>query len=512
MLTDKDILTAELKGSLLEFTKFFYYILTGRKFVVSEPAGRESHHITIAKALVKAARLQIPTHRLIINTPPGSGKSTLLCMWVAWTMSQNPDSKYIYCSYSKTLADKQTEMIKRIMMLPEYESLFDIQIRRDSKAKDYFQTTAGGIVAAAGSTGTVTGLSAGSPALERFSGALICDDLLSAVDAHSNTIRESVNEAFSGTLMTRLRGKNTPAIVVGQRLHEADICAHLLDGKDGYDWTKVIIKSVDEAGNIMYPEVYSRDMLLKKKETDPYVFSSQYQQEPIPAGGALFKEDWFVLLDEEPEILYSFVVADTAETSKSYNDATAFGFFGVYEIEHQGRKTGEYGLHWIDAWELRIEPKDLKDSFLDFWGSCMRYKMPPKMAAIEKKSTGVTLISLLEEIRTIRVVDIPRTRESGSKTKRFLDAQPSIAERRISLPRYGKHTRLCLEHMVKITANDSHAHDDLADILVDAIRMALQDKSIIMNKINEPDYSSVAQTLSFHSNKISRLKRNAYSK
>ena len=67
-------------------------------------------------------------------------------------------------------------------------------------------------------------------------------------------------------------------------------------------------------------------------------------------------------------------LADTAETAKSYNDATVFSFWGVYEIESYGVKTGQYGLHWIDTLECRVEPKDLKGTFLEFWQQCMRYQ------------------------------------------------------------------------------------------------------------------------------------------
>jgi len=77
-----------------------------------------------------------------------------------------------------------------------------------------------------------------------------------------------------------------------------------------------------------------------------------------------------------------------------------------------GRKTGEIGLHWLDCQELRVEPKDLKDCFLDFWQDCMRYRLPPLMAAIEKKSTGTTLISVLQELRGMQIRNIERTRES----------------------------------------------------------------------------------------------------
>ena len=98
---DKDELASQLRSSLLEFTQFFYPLLTGRQFIVSQPVGRESHHITICRALSEASRLEIPDHRLLVNISPGSGKSTLLAMWVAWTLAKWPDSRFLYISYSK---------------------------------------------------------------------------------------------------------------------------------------------------------------------------------------------------------------------------------------------------------------------------------------------------------------------------------------------------------------------------------------------------------------------------
>lgn len=509
---DKDQLASELRSSLLAFTEFFYPILTGRQFIVSRPLGRESHHVTICRALTSAARLEIPDHRLLINVSPGSGKSTMLAMWVAWTLAKWPDSRFLYISYSKVLAAKHTETIKRIMQLAQYNYLFDVRIRHDSKAREYFQTTDGGAVAAFGSGGAITGQDAGLPGLARFSGAVIIDDAHKPDEVHSDTIRQSVIDNYRETIQQRARGINVPYIFIGQRLHEDDLAAYLIAGKDGYQWHKVILKGIDDAGNALYPEVDPLDKLLKKQQTDPYVFASQYQQDPIPAGGALFKPEWFVLLEEEPEILYSFITADTAETAKSYNDATAFSFFGIYEIESYGVKTGQYGLHWIDTLETRIEPKDLKETFLDFWQQCMRYKKPPQMIAIEKKSTGGTLLSLLDEIRTIKLVDIPRTREQGNKTKRFLDAQPYVAERRVSFPAYGKHVKLCVEHMSKITANETHRWDDIADTVADAIRIGLIEKTLISTHINAVDYNSVAKSLASNTQKINRLRQNAYTR
>jgi predicted phage terminase large subunit-like protein len=510
ILEDKDELASQLRGSLLDFTEFFYPLLTGRPFIRSNPIGRESHHITVCRALTSAARLEIPDHRLLINISPGSGKSTMLAMFVAWTLAQWPDSKYLYLSYSKVLAAKHTETIKRILQLAHYNFLFGVTIRHDSKAREYFQTTNGGAVAAFGTSGAVTGQDAGLPGLGRFSGALIIDDAHKPDEVHSDTIRTSVIENYRETIQQRGRGINVPFIFVGQRLHEDDLAAYLLAGKDGYKWHAIILKSLDDAGNALYPEVNTKESLLIKQERDPYVFASQYQQDPIPAGGALFKPEWFVMLDDEPQILYSFIVADTAETAKDYNDATVFSFFGIYEIESFGIKTGIYGLHWIDTLECRIEPKDLKPTFLDFWQQCMRYKKPPQMVAIEKKSTGGTLLSLIDEIRTVKLVDIPRTRVQGSKTKRFLDAQPYVAERRVSFTAQAKHVKLCLDHMSKITANETHRWDDIADTMADAVRIALIEGGIISAHVNQVDYSQLANAMMAKSRKVERLKTQAY--
>lgn len=513
MIIDERVeLAAKLKGSLLDFTKYFYPLLTGRDFIISNPIGRESHHITIAKALTSAFRLEIPNHRLLINVSPGSGKSTLLSMWVAWSMASYPDSRFLYISYSKVLAAKHTETIKRIMQLPIYNYLFGVKIRHDSKAKEYFQSTAGGAVAAFGSGGAITGQDAGLPGLDWFSGALIIDDAHKPDEVHSDTIRLSVIDNYRETIMQRARGINVPYIFIGQRLHEDDLAAYLINKKDGYKWHEVILQSIDAAGNALYPEVDTKEKLLKKQETDPYVFASQYQQNPIPSGGALFKPEWFVMMDEEPNVIYSFITADTAETSKSWNDATAFSFWGIYEIESYGKKTGQYGLHWIDTIETRIEPKDLKNTFLDFWAECMRYPCPPQLVAIEKKSTGGTLLSMLDEIRTVRITDIPRTREQGNKTKRFLAVQPCIAERRVSFPAQGRHVKLCIDHMSKITANETHRWDDIADTAADAIRIALIDKSLITAKINPTDYNQVAKSMVSHQNRVNKLRQSAYTR
>jgi predicted phage terminase large subunit-like protein len=472
-------LISELQSSFFLFVRTFYPLLTGRDFLISRPIGRESHSVTVSRELVKCANLE--SLRTIINIPPGHGKSTMLSFWIAWCMSKYPDSRFLYISYAQTLAATHTDTVRRIMLMREYRELFNVELRADSKAKDFFQTTSGGAVGAFGSSGAITGRDAGLPGLDRFSGALILDDPHKPDEVFSDTMREKVIQNYRDTIQQRARGINVPFILIGQRLHEADLCDYLLRGEDGHTWRRVILKSIDESDHALYPEAFPLEMLRIRQERDVYVFAAQHQQDPQPAGGAMFKSDWFIILDEEPNIIATFITADTAESTKEYADFTVFSFWGVYEIESFGRKTGEYGLHWIDCFESKIEPKDLKDSFIEFWSDCTRYKVAPMLAAIEKKSTGATLLSILSDIRGIQIRNIERTRASGSKTQRFLECQQHVAAKKISFSRDTKHAEQCITHCTKITANDSHRHDDIMDTLADAIKIALIDRTLMFN-------------------------------
>ena len=490
---------------LLYFTQIFYFLRTNRKFEIPFPPGRQSHYKIITDALMRV--FDGKTKRLIINVPPRYGKTEMLIHFVAWSLAQYPDSNFLYISYAHTLAKKQTQTIRSILEMKEYKEVFDVHIKSDVSAKDNFETTHGGSVYAAGAAGTITGRGAGISNCERFGGCIVVDDIHKPDEVTSDTIRESINDWYYSTLQSRLNSPNTPIIFIGQRLHEDDLAANLI--KTG-EWEKVILPSLDEAGNALDPTKHSVSMLMNMKRDMPYHFAAQYQQDPQPAGGGVFKKDWFVLHDVEPEILATFITVDTAETNKNYNDATVFSFFGIYKIKHGEIETDDYAIHWIDCHECHIEPKDLMTEFMSFYQGTLRHKVKPKLVAIERKSTGVTLLSTLKEFQGLQIHDIERTKASGSKTERFLEIQPFVARGFISLPRYGRHTHLCITQCSKITANDSHRSDDVVDTLYDAVKLALIDEYVINKHEKKTDYDAIAKDLMSHSNRLDRLRKSAF--
>ncbi|MGN6347090.1 MAG: hypothetical protein ACTHME_05245 [Candidatus Nitrosocosmicus sp.] len=332
MIANDNELKNKLLSSFLLFTRTFYKLRNGRDFDLSSPVSRECHYVTIAKELTKCFILD--TNRIIINIPPGTAKSTMVKYFICWCFAHYADCRFIYISYSHDLAASHTADIKGVMELPEYRQIFGVEISRESSAKDNFKTTAGGVVRAFGSGGAVTGQDAGLPRLKRFSGAVIMDDMHKPDEAHSESIRHTVKRNYNETIKRRPRDPfNVPLIFIGQRVHEDDIAQFLIDGQDGYEWKKVVLPGKDTSGNSIHPQLYPLETLSIEEKFNPYVYASQIQQNPIPAGGGLFKKDWFLLLEQDPEILATFITGDTAETSKTYNDPTVFSFWGIYKIK-----------------------------------------------------------------------------------------------------------------------------------------------------------------------------------
>jgi predicted phage terminase large subunit-like protein len=502
-MTDKSY-QQDLVDSLLYFTKIFYYLRTGRKFEISFPPGRESHYIAICRELEEV--FDGKTKRLIINVPPRYGKTELLIHFIAWTMAQYPDSNFLYVSYSHSLAKKQTQTIRHILQMPEYVELFNVKLKGDTSAKDNFETTENGSVYAAGAGGSITGRGAGIKGADRFGGCIVIDDIHKPDEVTSDTMREGINEWYYNTLQSRVNSSSTPVIFIGQRLHEDDLAANLI--RSG-DWKTLIIPAIDVAGNALHPEMHDIHTLKKMQHDSPYNFASQYQQDPQPAGGGIFKPEWFRLHEIEPKMIATFITCDSAETEKEYNDATVFSFWGIYRIVNNDIDSGLYGLHWIDCTEIRVEPRDLHPEFINFYAGCMRHKCKPSLVAIEKKSTGVTLLSVLKDFQGLQRIEIERSRSSGGKVERFLACQPYVAQGLVSLPEDGKHTKMCIEHMRKITANNSHRFDDICDTAADAIKLALIDKTVVARHESN-DYAAIAKSMAISARKIDNIRKRAY--
>lgn len=516
-----------LLGSFMSFITYFFELKNGRPFQLSHPMGNRSHFLTVCDELEKVFYLK--KTRLIINIPPGYAKSTMLVYFIAWCIAHYPDSNFLYISYAFELAEKHTATLKEIITMPAFKYYFGVDLRSDSSSRSNFKTTDNGITRAFGSAGSVTGNDGGLPNLTRFSGMVVIDDPIKPDEAHSDVIRDKIIRNYMETIKSRVRGPNVPIILIGQRVHDSDLSQFLLDGKDGSKWEHIVLAGRDNVGNPLYPEMHgklteeeentlapdvkkqlvnerAKEWLKTEEHFNRYSFWAQIMQRPVPDGGGIFKKDDFVLLDMEPKIISTMIVIDTAESSKDWADYTVFGFFGIYRLEARGIDLGVYGLHWLDCREVKIEPKDLESEFFDFYGRCMRHKVKPMNCVIEKASTGVTLSSVLKGTQGLRILDIQRTKASGSKTARYYEIQPYIASGRVSFTRGDRHVDRCIEHMAKITSNDSHSHDDICDVVQSAVQCALIEGTLLPH-VEDP--TNTIKTLTQDFSQSQRLQKNA---
>jgi len=256
------------------------------------------HHALVCEALMRVFRGECK--RLIINIPPRYSKTEIVKNFIGWSLGHNPDSEFIYTSYSGRLAAASSWDVRGLIQEPEYRSIFPaVQPRDDSQAKDEWRTTAGGIMYAVGTGGTITGYGAGKHR-PGFGGALLIDDPLKADEARSDVIRQNVIDWFQNTFESRKNSPDTPIVLIAQRLHESDLAGWLLAGGNGEKWEHICLAALQEDGTSLWPEKHSIEELRRMEAAAPYTFAGQYQQRPAPAEGGIFKPDQIQVIDALP--------------------------------------------------------------------------------------------------------------------------------------------------------------------------------------------------------------------
>lgn len=297
MISDTDILLAKLHTSMLSFTKYFFYAKTNRKFVVN------SHHEKICGILDKVISGELT--KVIINLPPRYSKTEIVVKnFIAKGLAINPSSKFIHLSYSDDLACDNSEEVRELVKSEAYQELYPhVQIKQGSDSKKKWYTTEGGGVYATAAGGQVTGFGAGAvddECLEKelnglkksstFAGAIIIDDPIKPDDANSEAAREKVNTKFETTIRNRVNSRNTPIIIIMQRLHEHDLCGYLQEIEPD-DWEVLSLPAIsyeDGEPKALWEFKHTLEELQKIKDANSTVFETQYMQNPTPLEGLMY--------------------------------------------------------------------------------------------------------------------------------------------------------------------------------------------------------------------------------
>lgn len=180
-----------------------------------------------------------------------------------------------------------------------------------------------------------------------------------------------------------------------QRLHQDDLVGHVLD-RDREGWTVVSIPAIapeDQAfalsaqpghvhlrrkDEVLHPDREPRWLLDEvRRDIGPRPFSAQYQQEPIPPGGALIHADWPKYYDALPERFDKVIVSwDTASTLGERSDWSV------------GTVWGRRGMNYclIDVIRGRFEAPDLRQQII---AADHRYRA--HATVIERTALGIAM-------------------------------------------------------------------------------------------------------------------------
>jgi predicted phage terminase large subunit-like protein len=370
-------------------------------------------------------------------------------MFIAYGLAINPASKFIHLSYSDDLALDNSSQTKEYIESDSFQSLWQMQLKKDAQGKKKWFNAEGGGVYATASGGAITGFGAGITDSQIFSGAIIIDDPLKPDDAHSETKRKAVNERYNGTIRSRVNDRKTPIIVIMQRLHEDDLSGFLLAGGSGEEWEHLCLPALDKDNIPLWEQKHTFKELEQIRQANRYNFAGQYMQIPAPEEGGEWKKEWFKIIDKQdlpPAIEWEMFI-DGAYTKDTKNDPTGIQI---------GAKIGNNYVIYSSIDKYLEMPELIK--FIPAHISALGIKV--KMIYVEPKASGKSIKQLIQSQTKLNIAEIKSNFVSVSKIERARTTAPYIESERVILVR-GAWNESYL-HQVAMFPNAKHdEHIDL---------------------------------------------------
>jgi predicted phage terminase large subunit-like protein len=239
---------------------------------------------------------------LLINVPPRHMKSLLVSVfWPAWEWTRWPERRWLYSSYAATLSLRDSVKCRRLIESPWYRARWGhvFLLTGDQNAKTRFDNNRSGYRLSTSVGGAVTG---------EGGDRIVCDDPHNVADVASDTIRKNAIDWWDIAMSTRVNDPKTSAmVIVMQRCHQRDLSGHLLE-KGNFEhlclpaeyegpgrMTSIGFSDPrTEHGDLLWPGQFGRSEIEELKiNLGSYGAAGQLQQRPSPAGGGIFKRDWF---------------------------------------------------------------------------------------------------------------------------------------------------------------------------------------------------------------------------
>lgn len=452
------------------------------------PFMMEKFHSDLIQLLQDVADGKIHKKYIIINLPVGSGKTTISELWISWCFGRNPNMAFCYTSNSGSLVKDLSTRVRDVIDTDLFKNMFKVNLKVGDMAKTDWSLQQGSMKSGLRARGMeskgITGLNAGNPAVDGFSGAGVADDPLAAGDERSEVKILSAIHIFESKLKSRPRTPSTPWIIIGQRLCKRDLSGYILDNYPD-DVHHFVVKAIqeDEQGNeySYWEKLKPLAFLQQERRKNNYVFKAQYQQDPINSGGAVFHIKYFNYWEIMPQCNYRIITGDTAMKTKESSDYSVFQCWGY-------GKDGN--LYLIDQIRGKWEAPELRRQCVAFWNkhkSNDNYDVRKfgalRKLYIEDKVSGTGLIQDIKAGDRIPVAGIQR---SVDKYTRVSDILGYIESGYVYLPEDAEWLSDFKVECENFTDNDTHEHDDQIDPMCDGItilKSSMKTPGVSINKI-----------------------------
>ncbi len=448
----------------------YVFMSKGWQIVDSAPFIGNWHLEAICEHLQAVTDEQI--RNLVINIPPRHTKS--LCasvFWPAWEWGprNKPGTRWLYTSYDRELSLRDAVKSRRVVTDSWYRRLWGdrVSFYGDQNVKGRFLTTAGGHRV----TSSVKGMATGEGGTR-----IVVDDPhnLRPQFVNNSDLIKQVHDWYDQTMTTRQDDpKKTSRVIIMQRSSADDLVGHIQEkyGPNAYvylvlpaeyDPKRHCVTSIGfsdprkEPGELLWPERIGREEIDNLKlSLGPLAYSAQYQQDPAPASGVIFRTDHFRFYDDTPEQM----AEDCDE------------IFQSWDMAFKGSERSDYvvGLVWGIKGSRRILLDGICEK-LTFTQTIARMRALaikwPKATRkiVEDKANGPAILDALgEEISGLT----PFTPE-GSKWSRATSVTPEFDAGNVYVPN-PETSPWVADYIRQLLQFPKGAHDDYVDATSQAL-------------------------------------------
>lgn len=413
--------------------------------------------------------------RLLIHGPPQFGKSLIISQRLpCWILGHQPLARIRLACYNQTHATRFSKVNLSIMRSPLYERIFpDGGVRVPAIClSDEWSTEARALQLDAQPSFAALGIGCGFTGLG--ADLLVVDDpYKNREEAFSSLIRANIWGWWTDVVLPRLNPA-TNVVVMFHRWNEDDLAGRLI-AEGGWETMRFaaigdgdsddpMARKPGEPLSSRYPLSYLRGI---EKRQGSSSFLALYQGRPVPAGGSLFRSDWFLDRYTELSLLSEvWTCWDTAIKAGEDNDETACVTFGL----------GQDGnLYVLRARHGRWEAPEVATLLCEQAALFQRrYGERYRGDYVEDKVSGTTLMQYIR--RTNPDLAVIPIRVEADKTARAHGVTPLCETGRVRFPdpeRYPGTMTWSEELLAQIKSFPAGKHDDMVDAFVYGLKRFL---------------------------------------